>query len=174
MIKIRIANQKDAKYIALLGRITFTETFGHLFNDNNDLLLYLDKTFSVNKIKSGLDKKNNVFLIAFYKELPVGFAKLKFNSESEFIKEEYVCQLQKIYVLKDFLSKRIGFMLQEKLFKIAIQNGNQKIWLSVLKSNERAIKFYEKSGFVEIGNHPFQIGKEKFKFVAMSKKLIHN
>ena len=172
MIEIRIANQKDVKYIALLGRVTFAETFGNLFNDNNDLLHYLEQTFSVNKIKSGLEKENNVFLIAFYKELPVGFAKLKFNSKSEFIKEKYVCQLQKIYVLKDFLSKKIGFMLQEKLLKIAIQNGNQKIWLSVLESNERAINFYIKSGFSEIGEHIFQIGKEKFEFVAMSKKIL--
>lgn len=174
MIEIRIANQIDTNYIALLGRITFTETFGHLFNDNNDLLHYLDKTFSVDKIKGGLDKNNNVFLIAFYKELPVGFAKLKFNSESEFIEEKKICQLQKIYVLKDFLSKKIGFMLQEKLLKIAIQNGNHKIWLSVLESNERAINFYNKSGFSKIGKHIFQIGKEKFKFVAMSKKLKNN
>ncbi len=171
MIEIRIANQIDAKYIALLGRITFTETFGHLFNDNNDLLLYLDKTFSVNKIKSGLDKKNNVFLIAFYKELPVGFAKLKFNSKSEFIEEDKICQLQKIYVLKDFLSKKIGFMLQKELLKITIKNGNLKIWLSVLESNERAIKFYNKSGFVEVGKHIFQNRNRKIQICCNVKKI---
>ena len=30
-LSIREANVKDAAHIALLGRITFTETFGHLF-----------------------------------------------------------------------------------------------------------------------------------------------
>ena len=43
--------------------------------------------------------------------------------------------------------------------------------LSVLNSNERAIRFYGKSGFEEIGNHDFQIGKENFEFVAMNKEL---
>ena len=37
MIEIKIAKQDDAKSISLLGRITFSETFGHLFNDKNDL-----------------------------------------------------------------------------------------------------------------------------------------
>ena len=46
-----------------------------------------------------------------------------------------------------------------------------QIWLSVLNSNERAIRFYEKSGFEEVGNHDFQIGKENFEFIAMKKEL---
>lgn len=45
------------------------------------------------------------------------------------------------------------------------------MWLSVLHSNERAINFYKNSGFGQIGNHDFQIGKENFEFIAMSKKL---
>ena len=30
-IEIRLAKKEDAQFIALLGRITFTETFGHFF-----------------------------------------------------------------------------------------------------------------------------------------------
>jgi hypothetical protein len=61
--------------------------------------------------------------------------------------------------------------LQNLLLKKAKENGFSKIWLSVLNSNERAINFYIKNGFMEIGNHDFQIGKENFEFIAMSKKL---
>jgi len=32
-IEIRRAKKEDAGFIALLGRVTFTETFGHLFRD---------------------------------------------------------------------------------------------------------------------------------------------
>ena len=170
-IEIRLAKKEDAPSIALLGRTTFTETFGHFFRDQQDLIEYYNLTFSVQKIEAGIEKPNNVFWIAFANRLPVGYAKLKLNSQSEFVESQDVCQLQKIYVLKDFLSMKIGLGLQDALLKRAKELNFDNVWLSVLDSNERAINFYKKAGFEEIGNHDFQIGKENFEFVAMGKQL---
>lgn len=171
VIETRLANKEDAIFIALLGRTTFTETFGHLYRDKQDLLNYYDATFSVEKIECSLEKPNNIFWITFVDRLPVGYAKLKLNSKSEFISSENICQLQKIYVLKDFLSMKIGFELQTLLLQKAKELKFDEIWLSVLNSNERAINFYRKNGFQNCGNHDFQIGKENFEFIAMSKEL---
>ncbi len=171
MILIRKAKAEDAPVIALLGRTTFRESFGHLFSDPNDLLVYFDKTFEVAKIKMSLKKESNVYWLAFYNELPVGYAKLKLNSPSAFLADEPACQLQKIYVLKDFLSKKIGHQLQSLLLEEAREKEFQTIWLSVYVENPRAIAFYERNGFKHIGFHNFQIGKEDFKFSAMAKKL---
>ena len=170
-IEIRLAKKEDAQFIALLGRITFTETFGHSFRDQKDLIDYYNLTFSVEKIEKGIKKPNNIFWIAFVNRLPVGYAKLKLNSKSEFIESTNTCQLQKIYVLKDFLSMKIGFELQNLLLKKTKKLGYDNIWLSVLNSNERAINFYKKNGFEKIGYHDFQIGKENFEFIAMKKEL---
>ena len=170
-IEIRLAKKEDAQFIALLGRITFTETFGHFFRDQKDLIDYYNLTFSVQKIEDGIKKPNNIFWIAFVNRFPVGYAKLKLYSNSEFIESKDVCQLQKIYVLKDFLSMKIGFELQDLLLKKAKELNFNKVWLSVLNSNERAINFYKKNGFEKIGNHDFQIGKENFEFIVMKKNL---
>ena len=170
-IEIRLARKEDAPFIALLGRTTFTETFGHFFRDQNDLIDYYNLTFSVQKIEAGIEKSNNLFWIAFANRLPVGYAKLKLHSPSSFVESKAVCQLQKIYVLKDFLSMKIGVGLQDALLKKAKELSFDQVWLSVLHSNERAINFYKQSGFAQIGNHDFQIGKESFEFIAMSKKL---
>ena len=70
------------------------QTFGHFFRDKQDAGL-LNLTFSVEKIIL-----NNVFWIAFVNRLPVGYAKLKLNSKSEFMESKNICQL--VYVLKDF------------------------------------------------------------------------
>lgn len=170
-LEIRLAKKEDAQFIALLGRTTFTETFGHFFRDQKDLIDYYNLTFSVQKIEDGIEKPNNLFWIAFANRLPVGYAKLKLHSNSEFIESKGACQLQKIYVLKDFLSMNIGLELQRSLLEKAKELRFTEIWLSVLNSNERAIRFYEKSGFEEVGNHDFQIGKENFEFVAMGRQL---
>ena len=75
-IEIRLAKKEDAQFIALLGRITFTETFEHFFSDQKDLIDYYNLTFSVQKIEDGIKKPNNIFWIAFVNRLPVGYAKL--------------------------------------------------------------------------------------------------
>ena len=170
-IEIRLAKKEDAPFIALLGRTTFTETFGHFFRDQQDLIDYYNLTFSVQKIEVGIEKSDNVFWIAFANRLPVGYAKLKLNSHSDFIDSKSVCQLQKIYVLKDFLSMKIGFGLQDALLKKAKELNFDQMWLSVLHSNVRAINFYKNSGFEHVGHHDFQIGKERFEFIAMNKQL---
>ena len=97
--EIRLAKKEDAQSIALLGRITFTETFEYFFRDQKDLIDYYNLTFSVEKLEDGMKKPNNMFWIALNR-LPVGYAKLKLHSSSEFIESKDVCQLQKIYVLK--------------------------------------------------------------------------
>ena len=168
---IRKATVTDAEYISLLARITFTETFGQYFRDNQDLLDYYENTFGVSKIRMSLEKDNSIYWIAFYDELPVGYAKIKKFSKTEFIDSDNVCQLQKIYVLKDFLSKKIGYKLQNVLLVEAISLEKKYIWLSVLDANEKAISFYTKNGFTKIGNHTFEIGQEQFNFIAMKKEL---
>lgn len=168
-IVIRKATLNDAEYISLLARVTFTETFGQHFRDKQDLLDYYDATFSVAKIRASLAKINNIFWIAFSDELPVGYAKLKIFSKSDFIDADSVSQLQKIYVLNDFLSMKIGHQLQESMFDEVKNMKRKYLWLSVLECNERAILFYKKNGFVPIGKHTFDIGKEHFEFAAMRK-----
>ncbi len=66
---------------------------------------------------------------------------------------------------------KIGLKLQDTLLDTANEKGFNEIWLSVYKENERAINFYIKNNFHQIGDHKFQIGKEEFDFIAMVKKL---
>lgn len=170
-MQISLATTENAAIIALLGRVTFTETFGNLFSVKSDLQEYYSKTFSVQKIKNSLQKKENVYWLAYADDLPVGYAKLKFHSPTPFLEDEETCQLQKIYVLKDFLSLKIGLALQTILLDEAKASNCSYVWLSVYKENERAIKFYLKNGFDKIGDHKFNIGREYFDFMAMAKKL---
>ena len=101
----------------------------------------------------------------------MGYAKLKLDSTSQLIVHKNVCQLQKIYVLKDFLGKKVGFQLQKYLLEEARASQYEVIWLTVLDTNTRAIDFYKKDGFVGVGDTKFDIGLESFGFKVMMKKL---
>ncbi|MGC4104408.1 GNAT family N-acetyltransferase [Ferruginibacter sp.] len=166
---VRKGTVYDAVYISLLARITFAESFGHLFRDYQDVIDYCDKTFSVDKISSSLEKENNTFFIAFCDGLPVGYAKFKKYSPSDFIGGEGVSQLQKIYVLKDFQSKKIGQALLDNIFLEMTALQKNTLWLSVYVENRGAIRFYAKNGFVAAGSHTYSIGKEIFEFTVVKK-----
>jgi ribosomal protein S18 acetylase RimI-like enzyme len=170
-VQIRKARLEDIPVIALLARTTFSETFGHYFRDSQDLQDYFERVFSVQKLRASFSKSNNVFWIATANELPVGYAKLKLHQPIELLKDIQAAQLQKIYVSKDFLSQKIGLQLQEEMLKEAQEMGHTSIWLSVLKQNSRAIRFYLKNGFKQIGDQNYQIGKESFDFDIMYKEL---
>lgn len=172
MIQIRTATTDDAQHIALLARVTFTETFSEYFRDPQDVFDYFERTFNVAKIRTSIENPNNKFWIAFWNELPIGYAKLKVHSPTDFIDSTAVSQLQKIYVLKEFLDKKAGKALMDELMASFENSDQQYIWLSVLNANERALQFYAKNGYSKVGEHQFSIGKEDFNFFALSKQKI--
>lgn len=171
MVQIRLATPADAEKIVFLGRTTFREAFGAFFEDQKNLERYLETTFNRSKIKKSLGKENNVYWIAFVEDVPVGYAKLKLKSSCEFLETEKVSQLQKIYVLQEYLPMKIGKRLQDTLITRAKKTRNDELWLSVWNGNSRAIRFYEKNAFRVIGKHQFTIGEQTFDFTAMSKRL---
>jgi|GEM_PF-753005 len=174
-IHIREAGPGDAKVIAHLAATTFSDTFKHEFRDLQDLHDYLDRTFSEEKIAGSLAKDNNIFWLAFVDDQPAGYAKLKIHSPCPHGRSAYsgedAAQLQKIYVLQEFLALKVGLTLQNILLEKAKALGRNKVWLSVQDRNRRAITFYERTGFEKIADHSFSIGKEDFDFFAMGITL---
>lgn len=171
MMLLRECHINDAEIVSQLAITTFDETFGYLFNDRQVLLDYFERTFSQEKMRDSIQKENNVFWLVFVDGKPVAYAKLKLNSQSKFVHANKVSQLQKIYVLKEFWSMKIGLKLQRALLQRAEDYGSEQIWLSVFIENKRAINFYLKNDFTEVGAHQFQIGKYSFDFIAMRKVL---
>ncbi|GGX02372.1 GNAT family N-acetyltransferase [Aquimarina muelleri] len=173
MIHIKKATVKDAEHISYLGRKTFEESYGEFFENSNNLNEYLDSAFSLHKITTSLQKPENIYWIAIKEDssVPVGYAKLKLNSPTEFIKDTNVCKLQRIYVLQGYEGKGIGSKLHECVIKKVIDNDYNYLWLSNLKIKKQAVEFYKKKGYLVAGEHYFTIGEETFGFWAMKTKL---
>lgn len=171
-IEVRITDAADAPIIALLGRLTFAETFGDLFDRHpDDLARYLATTFGVAKIVASLSQPENRYWLAFVDGLPVGYAKLKAPSPHPSLTAQNPVQLQKIYVLRDFLANGIGIPLLDAAREAAVAQGADAMWLSVLKENARAIRFYAKHGFDMIGEDTFTIGAQTFDFSVLAKSF---
>jgi ribosomal protein S18 acetylase RimI-like enzyme len=169
--RVTRADRADAAVVALLGRITFAETFGYLFQQHpGDLRSYLDSTFDVTKIERSLGKTENAYWVASQDRLPIGFAKLKHPSPAPMQPVRDAAQVQKIYVLREFLGQSIG---RDLLHQVMLEAAGRArlLWLDVLRENERAIDFYAKRGFEAIGEDTYAIGVQRFRFHLMARPM---
>ena len=171
MIKIKKATERSTEVLALLGRLTYIESHGHFIEDKNDLSVYVDKAFSVSKTKQELNDPNNLFYIIYVRDLPVGYAKLVLNSEHKNVVSQNNCQLERIYILSDFIPLKIGqrilSFVEEKAKELQLDN----IWLSVYIKNHRAIRFYKKNEFKEAGELNFLVNEKVYENIVFSKKI---
>jgi hypothetical protein len=167
-IEVRKAKIEDVQVLTLLARTTFIQAFGDAWGENV-LPFYLAKTFSIGKIRSSLEKENNVFWLAFADELPVGYAKLKKFSPNKNLVDPKPAQLQKIYVLDDFIGNKIGEKLQNSLFEEVICNKIKTLWLAVWDANDKGIRFYERHGYHKEAKIRFEFMNKGFDFEVMVK-----
>ncbi|MBK9671993.1 MAG: GNAT family N-acetyltransferase [Bacteroidetes bacterium] len=170
-IHIRRATTSDAAIVALLARITFREAFGFVWTNESVLRNYLATTFSVSKIFTSIQKENNVFWIAFADDLPIGYAKLKKWCPYEKISDPAPAQLQKIYVLNDFIGKTIGEKLQNELFVEVEKRKIKTLWLAVWDGNDKAIRFYERHGFRKETKYHYDFESMSFDYEVMVKNF---
>ena len=171
MIEIRKATFSDATYIALLGRITYTESHGNYIDEKEDLLKFYNEYYSVSKIREELNDDENVFWIVFSDELPIGFAKLSLNQNYPELKITNACKLQRLYILNDFIGLKLGSQLQEIILKKARDLKFKNIWLTAYYKNTKGIRFYNKYGFKEMGEIDFVVGKTNYPNLVFNKKL---
>jgi ribosomal protein S18 acetylase RimI-like enzyme len=166
-IKIVRADSSHVEMIASIGKLSFRDAFGHLFNDKTVLFEYLEYTYNIDKITKSLNKENNVFFVAFVENVPVGFAKVKEQSLNEQIESIAQMELQKIYVLSYYHGSGAGAALMQAVLELAHEVQPDYVWLDTHTTNEKAIRFYEKNGFIIAGKNYFTIGSQTFEYNVM-------
>ena len=166
-IKVIQANPLHAETISSIGKLSFRDAFGHLFNDKIALLEYLEYTYNVDKVAKSINKENNVFFIAFVENVPVGFAKVKKYSLNEQIESIAQMEFQKIHVLSYYHGSGAGAALMGAVLELASQIRPDYLWLDTHTSNAKAIRFYEKNGFMKAGKNYFTIGSQTFEYYVM-------
>ena len=62
-------------------------------------------------------------------------------------------QNKRIYVSDKFQSEGLGRYLMEQAIAMATVRKKKYAWLGVWEKNEKAIRYYKKIGFCEIGTH---------------------
>ena len=161
---------QDADAIVSLGIRTFRDTFDES-NTPENMLLYINSTFTLKKVKAELREPGSVFFLAEKDDDPVGYARVRTSHTPDELKGTSAIEIERLYVDKRFLGKRVGHLLMNTCLHYAQDHGFDTVWLGVWEFNERALAFYRKWGFTEFGDHTFMLGKDAQTDLLMKKNI---
>lgn len=169
-LNIHKASINDLELIKRIGRETFFETFSES-NTEADMKTYLDENFNDSKLAAELNNPDSYFFIAWDDQDPVGYLKLNSGKAQTEIGDDVSVEIERIYVKQAYHGKKVGQVLYEKALEIARQMNKEFIWLGVWEENPKAIRFYEKNGFVAFDQHIFKMGEDEQTDIMMKKVL---
>ncbi|HET9906153.1 MAG TPA: GNAT family N-acetyltransferase [Anaerolineales bacterium] len=158
-MNIRYGTTADATMLSELGAKTFYDTFAK-DNTPENIGTYLKRSFSPELQFDELSSPDNIFLIVESEEVPIGYAQLILNSKDDAIQRARPLEIRRIYALQEYLGKGVGKELMRATINEARQRGCDSVWLGVWEKNQRAIDFYKKWGFREVGTHLFSVGDD--------------
>jgi ribosomal protein S18 acetylase RimI-like enzyme len=169
-IFIRIANADDAAIIADLSQRTFIDSFAH-HNTKENMDKFMNEQFSTQQLMAEVADLNNIFLIAYFDDEPVGYVRMRESENPEELANIDAIEIARIYAEQKTIGKGIGKALMLKCISIAREKNKKIIWLGVWEHNSLAISFYKKFGFEQFSSHIFMLGDDVQTDLLMKKSL---
>lgn len=128
----------------------------------NHLILEFDSFWTPEILKSEIDEKNRIYIVAKENGNIVGFAGMLINNKE--------AEIMNIVTKVSQRDRGIGNLLLDKIIEISKKNSIEKIFLEVNENNHIALKLYEKVGFQKIAiRKKYYNNKEDA--IIMSKKI---
>lgn len=180
-MNLRLVDTSELPILLDIATSTFKHTYEHL-NDPADFKAYLDTHFTLNILQNELDTEGVEYYFLENESDIIGF--LKLNTHKSLLESDaptlygeddafYLLkgiEIERIYVLEHFKGSGAGSFMVYKTVERAIELGLKYIWLGVWSDNEKALKFYEKVGFLKCGEHIFKMGDDDQVDFLMLKK----
>lgn len=170
MIHIRTAESEDSAQLASIAEKSFRETFA-AFNTKENMDEYCRKTYGTEIQRHEIADKDKCTLLCISDNKIVGYAQINWNSRLGSIQNTSQAEIQRIYILKDWHGKGLAQSLMNTVIDKIRQRKIKNIRLGVWEKNARAISFYKKFGFEELGEHIFLLGNDPQRDIIMNKVL---
>ena len=169
-VHIRTANLQDHELLASLGARAFREAFAS-DNTPEDMTDYLAKAFGPDRQAAELADPGTTFLIAEAEGETVGYARLKVGPAPDCIQGLHPVEIARLYSIAAWIGRGVGAALMQACLGQAARLGCDVIWLDVWERNLRAIEFYRRWGFVEVGTQAFVLGHDVQNDLLMQNRL---
>lgn len=159
-IDIKRVTLNDISQLQKISKDTFSETYSKL-NSEENMKKHLEENFALKALTDEVNNSDSEFYFALIDNNIIGYLKLNVGEAQTDLKDNKGIEIERIYVLKEFQGKKVGYLFYKKAIQVAEQRKAKYVWLGVWEENPKAIKFYKKHGFIEFGKHIFKLGDEE-------------
>ena len=157
---IRPAAAGDAAELSELAERTFRDAFSAL-NTAENMDLHCATAFSPAVQAAEIANPEVHTVVAESNGRLVAFAQVHLRPDTpSCVAVSPSVELLRIYVERAFHGSGLAPDLMNHVFKTADEHGAAAIWLGVWEHNPRAIRFYQRFGFSEVGDHEFVVGTD--------------
>ncbi len=154
----RDATPADAAGIADLARVSFTETFGHLYTPEN-LAAFLTGHTTEDWARVLADPDVAV-RVAEEDGALVGYARIG-PPTLPITPVGPALELRQFYLLKPWHGGGHAQAMMDWVIETARARGAAELFLSVFVDNVRAQRFYARYGFQDVGRYSFMVGSHE-------------
>jgi len=167
---IRHAEPHDAAPLARLAERTFRDAF-ESWNTPEDMAAHCTKNFGeAIQAREILDTEYETLVCEFGDEL-VGFVQLHWGVGPDCVAARRPAEILRFYVDGHWHGRGLAQQLMNELLARANLGGADQVWLGVWEHNPRAIAFYCKSGFQEVGELVFILGSDRQRDIILSRSI---
>ncbi|MDB5452823.1 MAG: histone acetyltransferase [Caulobacteraceae bacterium] len=154
---IRRAAHADAQILVDIGRLTFVQTFGHLYPPA-DLAAFLETAHSPARWAAGLADPDMAVWLAADAGQAVGYAKAGPCGLPHPDVTSACGELKTLYLLQSHQNDGLGGRLFAAALAWLEAAGPRDLWLGVWSENHGAQRFYARHGFEPAGEYGFVVG----------------
>ena len=167
---LRPATRSDVLTIAVLGMQVFMDTYA-TEGVRDAIAREALESFAPETIAGIIARPDTLFLLAEVDEHLVGFAQIGLQTDHALVGDPHAAELSRLYVQERFTGCGLGWQLLERAEGEASARGASKLWATVWVGNPRALLFYPRQGYENVGSPVHRLQAETHQNVLFCKPL---
>lgn len=168
MPRFRRATLDDADAVAALAAMLIRQAYEDLI-PGVGIEAYIAQAFSTARVKSDLADETIVTLLAEDEDTGNAVALTQLRSTQVPVPSpiDANVELWRFYLERSWHGSGLAQRFMHEAGQAAAAMDAHGVWLSVWEDNPRAIRFYEKVGFMQVGFHEFPVGETAYRDAVM-------
>ena len=159
-LHLRRGQPADAPALARFAAMIFADTFGP-DNRPEHIAAHLAKSFGPAQQGRELSDPDFVTLLVDGSDGIVAYAQVRRAAPPPCVSTDAPVELYRFYVDRPWQGTGLAQRLMAAVFSAASDLGGRSIWLCVWERNPRAIAFYTRSGYRDVGTATFFLGPDR-------------
>ena len=169
--RIRLARIGDEAALSLVAGATFLEAFAHQIPAPDIVVHCIEKNRPDWYAGLLADPESRCFLAETVGGAPIGYALLTRPDFATIALEPGDIDLKRIYVLAPWQGTGVAAALMEAALAEAAGMGKTRTLIGVYGENHRAVAFYRRHGFDQIGERRFTVGDQLYDDIVLARRL---